>query len=123
MAQDVASGGQRFAGEWRDSIHGRCRSDQMGVANSPGPDRPYPARRSIRFRFAAIVALPVVCLVVLWGVAVALSPAGTVVRHGLFSRSHPGLTDVAIFAGGALIVVLLAVILMGWFARRVSRDL
>ncbi len=95
----------------------------MGVASSPGPDRPYPARRSIRFRFATLVALPVVCLVVLWGVAVALTPAGAVVRHGLFSRSHPGLTDVAIYAGGALIVVLLAVVLMGAFARRVSRDL
>ena len=95
----------------------------MGVASSPGPDRPYPGRRSIRFTFTAMVAVPVLCLVVLWGVAVALTPAGAVVRHGLFSRGHPGLTDVVVFAGGALVVVLLAVVLMGWFARRVSRDI
>jgi signal transduction histidine kinase len=95
----------------------------MGVASSPGPDRSHPARRSIRFTFTAMVAVPVLCLVALWGVAVAFTPAGAVVRHGLFSRGHPGLTDVAIFAGGALIVVLLAVMLMGWFARRVSRDI
>ncbi len=95
----------------------------MGVASSPGPDRHYPGRRPIRSTFAIMVAVPVVCLVALWGVAVGLTPAGAVVRHGLFSPSHPGLTDVAVFAGGAVVVVLLAALLMGSFARRVSRDI
>jgi signal transduction histidine kinase len=95
----------------------------MGVASSPGPQRPYPARRSIRFTFAAIVTVPVVCLVVLWGVAVSIAPGGAVVRRSLFSHSHSNLTEVALYVGAGLIVVLAAVILMGSFARRLSRDM
>jgi len=94
----------------------------MGVTSSPGPDLPRPARRSIRLTFAAMVTAPVVCLVALWAVAVAFTPAGAVIRHGLFSRGHPGLTDVVAYAGGSVIIVLLAAIVMRSFARRMARD-
>jgi signal transduction histidine kinase len=94
----------------------------MGVTSSPGPDLPRPARRSIRLTFAAMVAAPVVCLVALWVVAVAFTSAGAVIRHGLFSRGHPGLTDVVVYTGGSVIVVLLAAIAMRSFARRMARD-
>ena len=94
----------------------------MGVASSPGPDRPYPARRSIRSSFTIVVVVPVVCLVALWVAAVLVTPGGSAVRNALLMRSHTDLAEVALYVGGGLLVVILAVIVMGAFARRVSRD-
>jgi signal transduction histidine kinase len=95
----------------------------MGVASSPGPDRPRTARRTIRFTFATIVAVPVICLVLGWAAAVSFTPGGALVKHGLLGAGHRQLRDVAIYVGGGLVVVLAAVLAMGLFARRVSRDI
>src|SRR5579859_1892512 len=95
----------------------------MGVASSPGPDRPYQARRTIRSSFTVVVAVPVVCLVALWTVAVLVAPGGSAVRNALLMRSHTHLAQVALYAGGGLLVLILAVVLMGLFAGRVSRDI
>jgi signal transduction histidine kinase len=94
----------------------------MGVASSPGPDRRYPARRSIRSSFTIVVAVPVVCLVGLWAAAVLITPGGSAVRDALLMRRGSHLAEAALYAGGGLLVVVLAVILMGLFAGRVSRD-
>jgi signal transduction histidine kinase len=94
----------------------------MGVARTPGPGRPEPGRRSIRFTFITMVIVPVVCLVVLWALAVAFTPGGADVRRGLFSAGHPGLAEVAVQVGGGLVVVLAGAIAMGLFARRLTRE-
>lgn len=60
----------------------------MGVSSPAGTARPRPARRSIRFTFAATVAVPTACMVVLWAVAVGLVLAGTLTGHGMFSKNH-----------------------------------
>ena len=43
----------------------------MGVISSQGTARPRGTRRTIWFTFAAMVAAPVACLVVLWGLVLA----------------------------------------------------
>src|SRR5580693_4698878 len=93
----------------------------MGVASSPGPASA--PRRSIRFSFTVMVTVPVLCLIVLWAAAVAFTPGGALTRHGLFSHSHKSLAEVALYTGGGLIVVLVAVIAMGIFAGRLARDI
>ena len=69
-----------------------------------------------------MVIVPVLCLVILWALAVAFTPGGADVRRGLLSAGHPGLAEVAVQAGAGLVVVLAAAILMGLFARRLARE-
>ncbi|HEV2451144.1 MAG TPA: ATP-binding protein [Streptosporangiaceae bacterium] len=69
------------------------------------------------------MVVPVVCLVLLWLVAVSFTPGGALVRHGLFSPGHKDLAQVALYAGGGILIVILAVWLMGSFSRRLSQDL
>lgn len=90
----------------------------MGVSSSAGPERLDAARRSIRFSFAARVAVPTGGLVLLWGLAVSATLAG----HGLSSLNHRELAKLTLLAGGGLIVAAAAIILMGLFARRLSKD-
>src|ERR1022692_512718 len=98
----------------------RSRSDHMGVSSPAGPERPYAARRSIRFTFIAMVAVPTACLMVLWGLAVAF---GSGLDDHLSSMSRHHLGELILLGGGALLVIVIAVILMGSFARRLSRDI
>src|SRR5713226_3427025 len=97
----------------------RSRSDHMGVSSSAGPERLDAGRRSIRFSFAARVAVPTGCLVLLWGLAVSATLAG----HGFSSLSHRELIRLILLAGAGLVVVLAAITLMGLFARRLSKDI
>ncbi|MGH3159036.1 MAG: sensor histidine kinase, partial [Streptosporangiaceae bacterium] len=94
----------------------------MGVPRTPGLRRPEPARHSIRFTFVTMVIVPVLCLIVFWGLAVAFTPGGVIVTRGLFSQGHHGLTEVAVQVGAGVIVVLAAAVLMALFARRLSRE-
>src|ERR1700684_3386495 len=94
----------------------------MGVASSPGAGRPRRARRSIRFTFTAMVTVPVICLVAGWIVALLLTPGGALTRHALFWQNHRDLGQVALYAGGGIVIVLIAVVLMASFATRISRD-
>jgi predicted regulator of Ras-like GTPase activity (Roadblock/LC7/MglB family)/signal transduction histidine kinase len=109
--------------QWRaapvNSGTDRFRSDHMGVSSWAGPERPRAARRSIRFTFTAMVAAPAVCLVLLWGLAVR-----AMLSSGRFPpQNHQKLVEFALSAGGGLLVVLAAAVLMGSFARRLSRDI
>ena len=48
----------------------------MGASSLAGQERPHAGRRSIRFTFTAMVIVPAVCLVLLWGVAVSAALGG-----------------------------------------------
>ena len=92
----------------------------MGVSSPAGPERPYAVRRSIRFTFIAMVVVPTACLMVLWGLAVAF---GSGLDDHLSSMTRHHLGELILLGGGALLVIVIAVILMGSFARRLSRDI
>src|ERR1700735_3977260 len=94
----------------------------MGGSGMADPESPPGARRPIRFTFAAMVAVPAACLVVLWVVTLSMSPgAGLAARFS--ARNHRELAESALLAGAGLVIVLAAAILMGSFASRLSRDL
>ena len=92
----------------------------MAVSSSAAPQQPRPARRSIRFTFIATVALPVACLVVLWALAVVF---GTGLDDHLSKMTHAQVAEMILLGGGGLVVIIGAVVLMGTFARQLSRDL
>jgi signal transduction histidine kinase len=95
----------------------------MGVSSPAGPERPGMRHRSIRYTFAVMVIVPEVFLVLLWAAAVSLA-FSKVLAHRHFSMyNHRQLLELAALAGGGLVVGLAAVILMGSFARRLSRDI
>jgi signal transduction histidine kinase len=97
------------------------------MAASSFPDQGPPrAARTIRFLFAARVAVPVVFLVLLWGAAAGAALAGTL--HGLpgfrsVSPDHRALVESSAVIGAGLVVVLVAVLLTGTFISRVSREI
>ena len=90
----------------------------MGVFSSPGPER-RTARPTIRFTFAVMVAVPVVCLLLLWAVLVSNALGGGTPSRG--SPGHPGSAEF-LLVGAAGLVILAAAALMGLFARRLARD-
>jgi signal transduction histidine kinase len=90
----------------------------MGVSSLAGQEPPHAARRTIWFTFTAMVAGPAVCLVLLWGLAV-----GAALGGGRFApQDHREQAGFALAAGAGLIIILAAAMLMGTFARRLSRD-
>lgn len=94
----------------------------MGVPSSAGPEEPHSARRSIRSTFAVMVAVPTGCLVLLWGVAVTATLGSALAGHGFSSLSHRDLSRLMLLAGAGLVIAVVAVILVGLFARQISRD-
>jgi signal transduction histidine kinase len=94
----------------------------MSLYGSPGLDRPGAPRRSIRFTFTTTVAAPVVCLILLWGLVVSAVLAGLLTDHGLSARYHRVLEELTGIVGASLVVVLVSALLMGLFARRISRE-
>ncbi len=95
----------------------------MGVFSSAGQGRPRPARRSVRFTFTSTVAVPTVCMVLLWGLAVGIVLATSLTGHGAFSRDHRELVGIILIVAAGLVVVIAALILTGSFARRLSQDI
>src|SRR5947208_9750752 len=93
----------------------------MGIAGSPGAERPHAAGRSIRSAFALTVTLPVAGLVVLWGLALA-ALFGALGGHGFTWPSHD-LATLTLSVGGGLVVVAACVLLAGAFIRRLRRDI
>jgi len=97
----------------------------MGVPTFPdqGPPR---AARSIRFQFAVRLAIPVAVLVLLWGAAAGAALGGTLRTLPGFSSAPPrnrGLVEASAVGGAGLVVVLVAVLLAGMFASRLSRQI
>jgi signal transduction histidine kinase len=97
----------------------------MGVPNSAGQGSPR-AARSVRSQFAARLAVPVVCLVLLWGAAAGAALDGALNRLpelGSGSADHRALVQSSVVIGAGLLVVLVAVLLTGSFARRLSHEI
>jgi len=94
----------------------------MGVFSWPGPERSRGARRSIRLTFAAMVAVPIACLVLLWVLAVTATLGRVLSERSITPQSHRHLVEFALIIGIGLAVVVASVILMGWFARRLGRE-
>ena len=94
----------------------------MGVFSTAGPARPRPARRSVRFTFTSMVAVPTVCMVLLWGLAAGIVLATSLSGHGAFSHDHRELVGIVLIVAAGLVVVIAALILTGSFARRLSQD-
>jgi signal transduction histidine kinase len=95
----------------------------MGVSSSAGQARPRPARRSVRFTFTSMVAVPTICMVLLWGLAVGIVLASSLTGHGVFSHNHRELVGIVLIVAAGLVVVIAALILTGSFARRLAHDI
>jgi signal transduction histidine kinase len=98
----------------------------MGIPSSPGhPPKRTAASRSIDFYFGAGLIGPVTCLLLLWGVVTGVALSGAPARLGWLASVAPGhraLIEAAVVVGSGLAVVLVALILVGRFARRMSRE-
>lgn len=97
----------------------------MGVPNSAGQGPPRVAR-SVRFQFAARLAVPIVCLVLLWGAAAGAALGGALNRlpgFGSGSADHRALIQSSVVIGAGLLVVLITAALTGSFARRLSHEI
>ena len=93
----------------------------MGGHMLPGRERRRAARRSMRFGFSLIMAVPLLAVVTVWvlaGVTIVQS-----ISHGGQSPQH-GIPTVRIATAAVigLVAVLVAALLMAWFARRIARD-
>ena len=77
----------------------------MGVSSSAALEWPHAARHSIRFTFAALVAVPTVYLV-LWGLAVSATLGRVLTGRGLSAQNHRELVELVLLAGTGLAVNL-----------------
>jgi signal transduction histidine kinase len=97
----------------------------MGILKTPGQAARSTTGKSIDFYFGVRLIVPVSCLLVLWGLLAWAVLGGALDRLGWLAAQPPGRRtdiDAAVLAGAALLVVLVAVILTGRFARRVSGE-
>jgi signal transduction histidine kinase len=95
----------------------------MGASSPGDPERPRTTQRSIRFTFAVMVLAPAICLALLWA-AVMTAPFGRkLVGRGFSLHNHRQLAEHGILIAAGIVVILVAVLVMGSFARRLSRDI
>jgi signal transduction histidine kinase len=98
----------------------------MGLPSSPGRAAPRAAGHSINFYLAAGLLAPVTILLALWGVIAGLVLAGYLDKIRWMSRqtpSHQAVLGAAVIAGAGLIVVIVVVARVDWFARRLSAEI
>jgi signal transduction histidine kinase len=98
----------------------------MGVPSSPGhaPQRTATSH-SMDFYFGTGLIGPVTCMLLLWGVVTGVVLSGALARLRWLASMAPGhraLIEDSVVTGSGLIVVLVALILVGRFARRMSRE-
>ncbi len=94
----------------------------MGVFSSQGTERQRGTRRTIWSTFSAMVAVPVACLVVLWGLVLALVIGGAIGGPDTPHHDHEVVVDFVVVIGIGLVIVVVGVTMMGLFARRLARD-
>ena len=94
----------------------------MGKSSSAGT-QPEAPRRTIRFTFAATVAIPATCLILLWALAAGAVLGSSLRGHGFWSPDHREVLELTILVGAGLLVGLVCVILMGRFSAKLSRDI
>jgi signal transduction histidine kinase len=95
----------------------------MGVSSSHGTARPRRTRRTIWFTFAAMVAGPVACLVVLWGLILGGVLGGAMGGPDTPEHDHQVVVNFVVVVGIGLVIIVAGVALMGFFARRLARDI
>jgi signal transduction histidine kinase len=95
----------------------------MGVSSSHGAARPRRTRRTIWFTFAAMVAGPVACLVVLWGLILGGVLGGAMGGPDTPEHDHQVVVNFVVVVGIGLAIIVAGVALMGFFARRLARDI
>jgi signal transduction histidine kinase len=95
----------------------------MGVSSSHGTARPRRTRRTIWFTFAAMVAGPVACLVVLWGLILGGVLGGAMGGPDTPEHDHQVVVNFVVVIGIGLAIIVAGVALMGFFARRLARDI
>src|SRR2546429_1256131 len=130
MAQDSSSVATGYGERWRPvgaasgspppaSIQ-ECL--HMGVFSSQGPERLRGTRRTIWSTFAAMVAVPVACLVVLWGLVLGLVIGGAIGGPDTPHHDHEVVVDFVVVIGLGLVVIIVGVTMRGLSARRLARD-
>jgi signal transduction histidine kinase len=95
----------------------------MGVLSSPGTEQPHGRRRTIRRTFVAMVAAPVACLVVLWGLVLGAVIAGAFGGPDTPHHDHEVVVGFVAVTGIGLAIIIAAVVMMGLFARRLAQDI
>jgi signal transduction histidine kinase len=98
----------------------------MGVPSSSSAGQGPPRARSIRSHMAARLALPVVCLVALCGLAIGVAfggPLGPLRFMGSGSSQQRALSEAGALAGAALVIAVLTVGLVAVYARRLSHEI
>jgi signal transduction histidine kinase len=93
----------------------------MGSHMMPGRERWRATRRSIRFTMAAIVAIPIVAVIAMWGLA-GFTISDAIAGHSQTTQHGTVLVRIALAAAIGLLAILVAAVVMGWFARRVAKD-
>ncbi len=94
----------------------------MGVFSSQGTERQRGTGRTIWSTFSAMVAVPVACLVVLWGLVLGLVIGGAIGGPDTPHHDHEVVVDFVVVIGIGLVIVIVGVTMMGLFARRLARD-
>ena len=94
----------------------------MGISSSAAPQQP-DTRRTIRFAFAATVAIPAICMIALWALAAGVVAGTSLHGHRFWSPDHREVVELMILVGAGLLIALICVILMGRFSARLSRDI
>ncbi len=92
----------------------------MGIPSSAAPQEPPAKRRTIRSTFAATVAVPATCMILLWALAAGAVLGSSLNGHGLRSPDHREVVELTILVGAGLLIALICVILMGRFSPAVA---
>src|SRR5215475_6130717 len=95
----------------------------MGFLSSHSAARARRTRRTIWFTFAAMVAGPVACLVVLWGLTLGGVLGGAVSGPDTPQHDHQVVVEFVVVVGIGLVIIVAGVTLMGFFARRIAHDI
>jgi signal transduction histidine kinase len=95
----------------------------MGVFSSPGTEQPHRRRRTIRRTFVVMVAVPVACLVVLWGLVLGAVISGAFGGPDTPRHDHEVVVGFVAVTGIGLAIIIAAVVMMGMFARRLAQDI
>ncbi|HEY6275516.1 MAG TPA: ATP-binding protein [Streptosporangiaceae bacterium] len=95
----------------------------MSAFSAPSPERSPAGRRTIRATFITMVLVPVISMLVVWGLLLAGVFGGALADPDAPGRDHQDVADIFLVVGAALVIILISVALMGLFARRIAHDI
>ena len=97
----------------------------MSVPRSPGQVAPRTTSHSINFYFVTRLIIPIACLALLWGVAAAAIVSGYPREWQwlqLLRSGHHDVAGAAVIGGTGLVAATAAILLLGTFAGRLTRE-